>query len=1224
HLMTSFVRKDLHHETRRSNFIVILDWLQNLSEKQETPLHETCILTLCHLAQFSNDEEMNIILLRLVEYLGHPNPFIGAVAYTELSGLAQHLSVTPAALFRPFWRTLSVTVVRNFQSRPYMAEQLCDLLGMKVDDFLRLTETYVLPYLVLTRKREVIIRVGAAYKDTKTPFDICSEKNNLASILAFLLSQPSPNPEESVMSALSEVDAAFSGRSLAELLRIEPILISCDLLKGLGDLGEDKGKRFLRALHLLAVLVPRKSGHAPRQADLIGHFIEEHVLGIITQFAHAVNDFQIRQPLIEKKRNIAAIGEMIKVARGHISSALPQICACLRSALDIQELCNNAFIVWRVLISSLQEEEVEPLIDQTLSIVIRYWDNFTEDTRKQASELVGYIMQSHHDLVRDIFDTMPSLASIPILSKHEATLNSMKEKMDVRSHFVAFIRRCQNDTATVVEQSLRELVPYLSQNEEFIHRSVLSEIPDPVVAQLTRSLLDCCVKFNTSSDVITTLSAECLGLIGCLDPNRVDTVREKKGILVLSNFDSMEETFDFILFFLQNVLVETFLSASNTRAQGFLAYAMQNLLRFCGLDSAVANRSRDFRADEKYQRWLELPETVRNILAPFLTSKYTVTIGTLNTNCSYPLFRVGLTHGNWLRSFVQDLLQAGNGDNAKLVFSVCSRIVKGQDISIASFLLPFAVLNRTVSGSAKEKEDLRCELVHVLSHPLPDTNDYIHENIILCSQSIFEVLDYLSRWLQGKKKQINSFRNHSYPSNRNHKGTTRHALLDTWHWQAKAVEILLSSIPPEVISKRAVECKSFSRALFHWEQYIRQWKTQHSEPAGAIVEPLYQRLQDIYSRIDEPDGIEGISSHLHVLNIDQQVLEHRNAGRWATAQSWYEMQLEKEPNNSEAQWSLLTCLKESGQQDAILTRFEILKANDLSRKFLPFAVEATWITSNWGKLDEYLQQFSQLGRGEFNIEIGLALNAFRHRKYTEFWEHIEALRLSVAKSLTANSVVSLQSCHDSILKLHALHEVESIARAKLEGREGNDSRTKLPDILDRRLDILGGYISDKQYLLGLRRATMELTARLSRKGNFTNQAYQSMLHAARLNDRSATIEHARLLWKDGHHRKAIQKLEGAITANEFSLEISSPQERTSSLTAINGEHQNMILARAHLLLAKWTDRAGQTQSDSIVQRYREAIKLHPRWEKAHYYLGKHYNKILDLEKAKPLGKEAQI
>ena len=30
-----------------------------------------------------------------------------------------------------------------------------------------------------------------------------------------------------------------------------------------------------------------------------------------------------------------------------------------------------------------------------------------------------------------------------------------------------------------------------------------------------------------------------------------------------------------------------------------------------------------------------------------------------------------------------------------------------------------------------------------------------------------------------------------------------------------------------------------------------------------------------------------------------------------------------------------------------------------------------------------------------------------------------------------------------------------------------------------------------------------------------------------------------------------------------------------------------------------------------------------RWEKAHYYLGKHYVKILDSEVTKPSGKEAQ-
>lgn len=123
-----------------------------------------------------------------------------------------------------------------------MAEQLCDLLGMKVDDFLRLTEIYILPYLVSTRKRDIIARIGATYKDAKSPFDICSEKNNLAAILAFLLCQPSSNPEGIIMSLLAEIDPAFKGRTLGELVRIEPILIACDLLKGLGDSEEKQAK----------------------------------------------------------------------------------------------------------------------------------------------------------------------------------------------------------------------------------------------------------------------------------------------------------------------------------------------------------------------------------------------------------------------------------------------------------------------------------------------------------------------------------------------------------------------------------------------------------------------------------------------------------------------------------------------------------------------------------------------------------------------------------------------------------------------------------------------------------------------------------------------------------------------------------------------------------------------------------------------------------------------
>jgi serine/threonine-protein kinase ATR len=122
---------------------------------------------------------------------------------------------------------------------------------------------------------------------------------------------------------------------------------------------------------------------------------------------------------------------------------------------------------------------------------------------------------------------------------------------------------------------------------------------------------------------------------------------------------------------------------------------------------------------------------------------------------------------------------------------------------------------------------------------------------------------------------------------------------------------LTSSIPAEAISRRAMECESYSRALFHLEQHIRQ--VQENTSGGVSTAPLLERLQEVYIHIDEPDGIEGISAHLHVLDIDQQILGHRKAGRWTAAQTWYEIKLAEDPDDVDVQVNLLYCLKESGQ-----------------------------------------------------------------------------------------------------------------------------------------------------------------------------------------------------------------------------------------------------------------------------------------------------------------------
>lgn len=58
---------------------------------------------------------------------------------------------------------------------------------------------------------------------------------------------------------------------------------------------------------------------------VLAGFVEDHILGIITEFAQIINDSSDRQPIVEKKLNIAAIGELIRIASDNISVALPQV-----------------------------------------------------------------------------------------------------------------------------------------------------------------------------------------------------------------------------------------------------------------------------------------------------------------------------------------------------------------------------------------------------------------------------------------------------------------------------------------------------------------------------------------------------------------------------------------------------------------------------------------------------------------------------------------------------------------------------------------------------------------------------------------------------------------------------------------------------------------------------------------------------------------------------------
>lgn len=1224
HSLDVFVGRDsaLDADVMHQNRVIVLDLLLSLWNSEKVPMQETGVLGLTNIAQVVGDEELNIILIRLVEYLGSGNSYINGLVYSELQRLAQTLEVTIATLFRPFWRTVGVTVIKHFQSRPIIPQQLSDLLGMDVDGLLMLIEEYALPYLVLTRKTDLIHRMTALHGLSTSPFLVCTERKHMASILSLLLAQSFPNPEETIMSLLTNVSADFADQDLAGWIGLEPIHIACELLKAIVDSGEGHGARTNQALQLLSQLMSKRSSQSSgsKKIEVVGVFLEHNALAIITQFAVVLNEIESVQPNLEKRRCLAAIGLIVKLGKSRVAPALPQICGCLRSALENKQLCNTAFGSWAMMLNSLKEEDVEPLIDQTFAIIVRSWDLFDSSTQQQAYSLVANLLKNHTSLIREIFETMPSLSPIALMKKFEAEIRSLKRQMDERHQFLAFVRRLENENLTVIEQALQELLILLRDKHDFVIRSVLREQPEAFVADLTRALLDTSVKYH-STNTVTLLCGQCLGWIGCLDPSKIETIREKKLMVVSSNFTLVEDTIDFILFFLEHVLVPAFLSANTTRSQGFLGWAMQHLLRICEFDTTVSLRSRTSGSSPTFRRWLDLPQAVRNTLTPFLSSKYSVQEIRVPEKCQYPLFSAGsMSYQTWLRSITLDFLHSSAPENAKMVFEICHRIINGQDIAIAAFLLPFAALNVLLNGIVDEGDQLRTEMLSILQQPM-EGDHKTQESIKKCSESIFEILDYMTRWLHGRKKKLEAAIA---------RGERGEVLIHSVKAGVDDVEKLLASIPADIISQRAIECKSYARALFHWEQHIRVSATVTNlkdDEGDARLE----RLQEIYAQIDEPDGIEGISSQLQVLNIEQQILEHRKAGRWTAAQSWYELQLNDKPDDPEIQVNLMQCLKESGQHEVLLHHFDGLDTTQSLSLVLPYAMESAWVSGRWDRLAAYVHS-SKTQSGNFDVGIARLLMSAREGENDSFQKVLDEVYQNTAGTLSANSIGSLQTSHDTMLKLHVLTDLRRISEAK------NEDKLDVLGSLQGRLNILGSYVGDKQYLLGVRRAAMQLnetysnediaaewlaSARLARKANSTTQAFNAILRASTLGEKSATIEQAKLTWKEGYHRKAIQTLEGAIDSKAFTYFEAIPEDGPITMTKEQKLEQNQVAAKAYMLLGKWLDAAGQTQSEVIIKTFRKATDHYRKWDKGWYLLGKHYNKILDSERSKPPGIQNQ-
>lgn len=161
-------------------------------------------------------------------------------------------------------------------------------------------------------------------------------------------------------------------------------------------------------------------------------------------------------------------------------------------------------------------------------------------------------------------------------------------------------------------------------------------------------------------------------------------------------------------------------------------------------------------------------------------------------------------------------------------------------------------------------------------------------------------MDHLNKWVRLIRQDMTSKK----VEIRRPRPTHADEILNT---QLVRVDSVLSSINQNLVAKAALQCKAFARSLMNFERQIIDLRDQEVD-----LQPYYEYLHKIYAQLDEPDGMEGVSTLVLSPSLEHQIRQHEATGRWTSAQSCWEVRLQHDPDNLDYHIGLLSCLRNLG------------------------------------------------------------------------------------------------------------------------------------------------------------------------------------------------------------------------------------------------------------------------------------------------------------------------
>lgn len=633
--------------------------------------------------------------------------------------------------------------------------------------------------------------------------------------------------------------------------------------------------------------------------------------------------------------------------------------------------------------------------------------------------------------------------------------------------------------------------------------------------------------------------------------------------------------------------------------------------------------------------WEAIPDRMRPLMEPLLTSCYTMTQGRFSKMEIHPIFGSAKcrTYEEWAMTWALKTIEVIEDDRIKSLlrsFRPCMRY----DNRMLTLFLPYIVMHAIQQCDADARRQIAEEILVVatsVNNPIDrdqgaaraddvpkrfgtiPTLEFVASRMelsadaatdktgIKCAKLAFNQLDFVDRWIRSTK-----------PDEPNY----------------VVMKEFIEQFDKKLIARANFACGEFARALMYLETFI---EGNRDERLQAELSFLFQ----IHAQLNDPDSLEGaLNVKVAEPTLTEQIVKNNVQGRLQESAVYFERLLHMNLISENDCVDMIHCYMGLDQPETA-----ILLANGLMKEFydqnndalLQSSAEPLWRLGRFDELSELIETRNLKDSPDWGIRCGQILLNFRLDDDAAFVAEIDKSRMAILKNLriVGDEQNSYQKGYSNVMKLHLITEIEQVRNSMNEvmhaGKIKNPNamqklfldwtaRTQLLQpvarivepvlclrriVLDEAKKILQKRLANKRNLFVAVEQQINnyvgesfiRSTELAREAGMHQQAELYILNSETYGPQGLFIEKAKLFWQKGDQSNSFKVLERGIE------QLNTPNDRTT-----HGE--------AKFLIANYNAESMNINTELNIKYFKEALNLLTESEKCFVHYAQYIDKTL--------------